>query len=657
MLGLEGRMSWAAWVAVAGCALVSELAAHPPPAVAANGAALELAGEPAVVLRGVPCTAALAAGSALWIGTSGRGITRFEAGRSRTWAAGEGGLPRGRVNAFAWDGRESVWALIDPDRIVRWTGEDWDTVAAPPGFTRALAWFRGKLVAGSSQGLFLLEDGGWRVTRVAGAVEALAADGERECWAARGDGRLLGLSGGGEGEHRLERAGADDTVRALAVADGWLVAGRFGGLSELPPAGEAEQRAVEPGRRSPPPVARPKVTSLAVVGGMLLCGTWGDGMLARMGGGWYSLTRAGGLPSERVEAVAAGSDWFAVATDGGTFVAPLAAGAPLPVTSAASAAAAQESPASPLALELEPEKLGLRLSRPDPLPRQILRSQALGGETSPLARLGDILFEDPTVLGPRAQSLSVSCGTCHPAGDTNPGFFIPGLSRRPGTVDLTHRYFNAAAHNDLSDPVDIPSLRGVRLTGPYGRDGRTGSLREFIRNVIVLEFGGPEPSTRDLDALTAYTNEFEFLPNSLLGRSGQLVARAPLPAMRGEQLFQQPRPSFGGKSCASCHDPAAQFTDRAGHDVGTGGVFDTPALLGARRTAPYFHDGSAAGLAEVVAHFDKFYALSLTDDQKRDLVAYLEVVGDVDEPWQRAEKPVEPGPLPAGTGPQGRSHP
>jgi len=38
---------------------------------------------------------------------------------------------------------------------------------------------------------------------------------------------------------------------------------------------------------------------------------------------------------------------------------------------------------------------------------------------------------------------------------------------------------------------------------------------------------------------------------------------------------------------------------------------------------PYFHDGSAATLDAVVAHYDRMRNLRLTDAQKRDLVEYL----------------------------------
>jgi cytochrome c peroxidase len=39
--------------------------------------------------------------------------------------------------------------------------------------------------------------------------------------------------------------------------------------------------------------------------------------------------------------------------------------------------------------------------------------------------------------------------------------------------------------------------------------------------------------------------------------------------------------------------------------------------------APYFHDGSAAMLGDVVAHYNRVRSLALTTDQQRDLVEYL----------------------------------
>src|SRR5262249_27843348 len=52
----------------------------------------------------------------------------------------------------------------------------------------------------------------------------------------------------------------------------------------------------------------------------------------------------------------------------------------------------------------------------------------------------------------------------------------------------------------------------------------------------------------------------------------------------------------------------------------------------------YFHDGRFDTFDQVVAHFDRIFALALTDQERSDLVAYLTSVGD-------GEQPTEPDPL------------
>lgn len=266
-------------------------------------------------------------------------------------------------------------------------------------------------------------------------------------------------------------------------------------------------------------------------------------------------------------------------------------------------------------------------------PRQVLRAEATGGRQSYMVALGNTAFSSPLLFGAKAREAGLSCDTCHRQGDINPRFFIPGVSQRHGGLDPTTATFNPVQDDGVANHIDIPSLRGIRFLGPYGRDGRIGSLREFARHVIVNEFAGPEPAPRVLDALVAYMDEFEFLPNPKLGPLGSLVGNEAA-AKRGEAAFNQPRDGLGGRSCASCHVPDALFTDRRAHDVGSGGAFRTPTLLNAKFTAPYFHDGRYESFAAVVDHFDRTYGLALSAGDKSDLVAYLEAVGDGDDPYE-----------------------
>jgi cytochrome c peroxidase len=107
-------------------------------------------------------------------------------------------------------------------------------------------------------------------------------------------------------------------------------------------------------------------------------------------------------------------------------------------------------------------------------------------------------------------------------------------------------------------------------------------------------------------------------------------------------------------NCAACHS-APNFTDNGFHNLGLAswgnpkpdvgryaqkpvaklkGAFKTPQLRGITLTAPYFHDGSAKTLEDVVNHYvgggvDKsnldpnIHPLALTEPEKQDLLAFL----------------------------------
>jgi cytochrome c peroxidase len=254
------------------------------------------------------------------------------------------------------------------------------------------------------------------------------------------------------------------------------------------------------------------------------------------------------------------------------------------------------------------------------LPARVLSAERAGGKLPPLAALGELAFEAPQVLGGLARKSGLSCQTCHTNGHINREFFIPGLSSRPGNVDVSSGLFNHAADDGVLNDLNIPSLRGVAQTAPFGHDGRFASLREFTRHVIVTEFRGPEPAPWLLDALVAYLQQLDVLPDETDRSVRAAIAR-------GERLFNRPFPGRAQSSCAACHPADALFTDRRLHDVGTGGAFDTPSLRNVTASAPYFHDGRAGDLGAVIDHFDRHYGLGLSVGERADLLAYLRAAG------------------------------
>jgi cytochrome c peroxidase len=92
----------------------------------------------------------------------------------------------------------------------------------------------------------------------------------------------------------------------------------------------------------------------------------------------------------------------------------------------------------------------------------------------------------------------------------------------------------------------------------------------------------------------------------------------------------------GGK-CATCHIPPLSADINLGilHDPEETGMdpayaertatkqYRTTPLRALWQHPPYFHDGSAATLEEVVEHYDSFLELDLGDEDKSDLVEFL----------------------------------
>ena len=56
------------------------------------------------------------------------------------------------------------------------------------------------------------------------------------------------------------------------------------------------------------------------------------------------------------------------------------------------------------------------------------------------------------------------------------------------------------------------------------------------------------------------------------------------------------------------------------------GNFKTPTLRGLAARPPYFHNGIAATLEDVVRHYEKHFEFIFTDDERADLVAFLKAL-------------------------------
>ena len=126
--------------------------------------------------------------------------------------------------------------------------------------------------------------------------------------------------------------------------------------------------------------------------------------------------------------------------------------------------------------------------------------------------------------------------------------------------------------------------------------------------------------SRGLDALAAYMDSLD-VPIS--------------PYNDDPESIQRGRSTFTSLNCQTCHGPPL-YTDLQLHDVGTGDPateknshdrgtsFDTPSLRSLWLTQPYFHDGSATTLEDVLkAGTVHNITDDVTADDLSDLVAFL----------------------------------
>lgn len=241
--------------------------------------------------------------------------------------------------------------------------------------------------------------------------------------------------------------------------------------------------------------------------------------------------------------------------------------------------------------------------------------------------LGKRLFY--TALQPMASRKWISCSSCHIDGETdgrtwhNP----EGLRNTPALFGMawTHPLHWSADRDETQDFEH--TIRGQLMQGSG-----------LVRGRIYKDLDQPNKGlSKELDALSAYSNSHTFFPLSPHAKKGLSDA-----AQRGKSLF------FSKETqCATCHKgpyftdsmPAASLSAIVRHDVGTGKddasekmgpAYDTPSLLGIYRTAPYLHHGKANTLEEVLTTSNKGdrhgKTSHLSKSQITDLVEFLKAL-------------------------------
>jgi mono/diheme cytochrome c family protein len=262
--------------------------------------------------------------------------------------------------------------------------------------------------------------------------------------------------------------------------------------------------------------------------------------------------------------------------------------------------------------------------------------------------------------------VGITCALCHSTVDNS---FTKGIGRRLDgwpNMDL-----NPGAIVALSPAVAENVKAVLRTWGPGKYDPRINFDGKSTPLVLPPAYGllGVDKETYTAEGPVSYWNAYVAVTqmhgqgNFSDPRLGISVTQSPdlvtpkLPALRQYQLsLQKPAPPAGtfdataaerGRAvfagagqCATCH-AGTTFTDvNAGklHAPSETGMdpqyaartaqkaYRTTPLRGLWQHAPYFHDGSARTLADVVAHYDRVRSLRLTDQQQRDLVEYLKTL-------------------------------
>jgi hypothetical protein len=187
----------------------------------------------------------------------------------------------------------------------------------------------------------------------------------------------------------------------------------------------------------------------------------------------------------------------------------------------------------------------------------------------------------------------IACATCHPeGGDDGHVWILDGNKRR------------------------TPSLRGtIAGTAPYHWPGDEPDFAAIVKDVYEGRMSGGALTQDQTAALSAWVNAIPAPPAPTWVDSSAAAA--------GRTLFQR-----GDVGCTSCHS-GAKFTNNATVDVGTGGAFQVPPLVGVGWRTPLMHDGCAATIADrfgacATAQHGNIASLSKTD--VANLTAYLETL-------------------------------
>jgi cytochrome c peroxidase len=225
--------------------------------------------------------------------------------------------------------------------------------------------------------------------------------------------------------------------------------------------------------------------------------------------------------------------------------------------------------------------------------------------------------------------LGVACFDCHANGHTD------GATHTVGDI----------RPNEHRHRIDTPSLRGVNIQRLFGSQRAMKSVEDFTEFEQRAAYfdGDPEQAQRkgvnilergsQVHFMAEFQDLLDFPPAPKLNILGRLdPAKATEAELRGQAVFS------GKGQCAACHAPP-YYTDNSMHNLRTERFFNekmingrlasadgpikTFPLRGIKDSPPYLHDDRLLTLEDTVEFFNLVLDVKLSDQEKKDLVAFM----------------------------------
>jgi mono/diheme cytochrome c family protein len=259
--------------------------------------------------------------------------------------------------------------------------------------------------------------------------------------------------------------------------------------------------------------------------------------------------------------------------------------------------------------------------------------------------------------------VGITCALCHSTVNNSAGAGIgqrldgwPNLELDPGAIialspaltGAQKAVYNSwgrgkydARYNfdGQNDPAIIPPAYGLKGVNSVTFTGDGDRPAYWNRYVAVTQMHGHGSFSEPRLAINVSNppDQVEAKLPDLEAYQLSLAAPPPPPssfdataAARGQLVFT------GSGQCSTCHagsiftdanttlhSPSEVPTDPRHADRSASKMYRTTPLRGLWQHPPYFHDGSAATLSDVVDRYDSAKSLQLTPAQKADLVEYL----------------------------------